>query len=126
MIYKLSAQKTFSSAHALRGYKGKCENIHGHNWRVTAIVEGRKLNNIGMLVDFHVIKDILSGVVEPLDHTNLNEFSPFDKINPSAENIAGFVYARMKKALKALGLGAVKLAEVTVWESETSSAAVSE
>jgi 6-pyruvoyltetrahydropterin/6-carboxytetrahydropterin synthase len=126
MMYKLTAEKTFSSAHALRGYKGKCENIHGHNWRVRVVVGGKKLNNLGMLVDFHVVKYMLDEVVESLDHTNLNEINPFEKVNPSAENIAAYIYKGMKKTLREQGHKGVSLAEVTVWESETSSATVSE
>src|SRR5919201_2493306 len=84
-------EMTFSSAHALRGYRGKCENTHGHNYRVEVYVRGEELNEIGLLVDFKDLKAATRRVVGRLDHKNLNELPPFDReLNPSAEHLAGY------------------------------------
>ncbi|MCS6874340.1 MAG: 6-carboxytetrahydropterin synthase QueD [Pyrinomonadaceae bacterium] len=85
-------EREFSSAHQLRGYKGKCENLHGHNYKVEIYARGRELNDIGLLIDFGDLKKAADEVVKYLDHRNLNELSPFDEeLNPSAENIARFI-----------------------------------
>jgi len=121
MKYKLSVFGNFSSAHFLRQYKGKCENLHGHNWKVRVCLSGRKLDSAGMLIDFTDIKKHLATIMTELDHKSLNETPPFDKINPTAENIAAFVFKKIKK----LETDDIKIYEVEVWESETSSAIVS-
>jgi 6-pyruvoyltetrahydropterin/6-carboxytetrahydropterin synthase len=125
MNYEISVEKSFSSAHALRGYKGKCENLHGHNWKIKVFVKGKKLNELGMLVDFTDIKDILSQVLHELDHKNLNEVKPFDKINPSAENLAAWIFEKMAAVIKKVKYKNISVSKVTVWESETSCATVS-
>ena len=120
MKYKLSVFKHFSSAHALRGCKGKCENLHGHNWKVRVCLCGTKLDEIGMLVDFTDMKAHLDKIMAKLDHKFLNETAPFDEINPTAENIATFIFNEMK----IFETEDIKVCEVEVWESETSSAVV--
>lgn len=91
-FYEVMIEREFSSAHQLRGYKGKCENLHGHNYKVEIYAKGRELNHIGLLVDFADLKKAADEVVKYLDHRNLNELPPFDEeLNPSAENIARFV-----------------------------------
>src|SRR5262245_37045621 len=85
-VYEVSIEMEFSSAHALRGYRGKCENTHGHNYRVEVHVRGERLDDIGLLVDFRELKAATRRVVEYLDHKNINELPPFDvELNPSAE-----------------------------------------
>ena len=121
MKYKLSVIKSFASAHCLREYKGKCENMHGHNWKVRAAFSGTKLDKTGMLFDFTDIKAHLDTIMTYLDHKFLNETPPFDKINPTAENIAAFIFEKLKEA----ETETAKVCEVEVWESETSSATVS-
>lgn len=123
MNYSVSIEKTFSSAHALRGYRGKCERLHGHNWKVRATVSGRRLNKTGMLLDFNDLKALLGEILEPLDHLNLNEVPPFNTSNPSAENIAGYIYVKLKKAIKNFDAH-LAVEEVIVWESDSSSARV--
>ena len=120
MKYKLSVTKSFASAHCLREYKGKCENLHGHNWRIKAAFFGTKLDNTGMLIDFADIKKCLDGIVAYLDHKFLNEISPFDKINPTAEHIASFIFEQLKKMETENATGC----EVEVWESESSSVTI--
>ncbi len=118
-MYILTVEDNFSSAHQLRGYKGKCENMHGHNWKVTLSIKGSELDNIGLLIDFHEIKGILKDIMNYLDHKNLNETAPFDTINPSSENIARYICEEVERSLKT-GYKGVTAESVTVWESGTS------
>jgi 6-pyruvoyltetrahydropterin/6-carboxytetrahydropterin synthase len=115
-MYLLRVQGNFSSAHNLRGYKGKCEEVHGHNWKVEAEVGGSSVDKTGMLVDFKILKTRLQEVLEKLDHKHLNLTSYFKDINPSSEHIAKFIYEQLKP--KTPGLKSV-----IVWENENSSAA---
>jgi 6-pyruvoyltetrahydropterin/6-carboxytetrahydropterin synthase len=118
-MYKLSVEQHFDAAHALRGYKGKCENLHGHRFQVKVKVTSNKLDDIGLAFDFSELKRMLKEVLSRFDHTNLNETPPFDKINPSSENIARTVYEAMKIELKD---APVELAAVKVYESPESAA----
>ena len=91
-FYEVMIERDFSSAHQLRGYKGKCENLHGHNYKLEIYAKGEELNNIGLLIDFLELKKAADEIVKYLDHRNLNELPPFDEeLNPSAENIARYV-----------------------------------
>jgi 6-pyruvoyltetrahydropterin/6-carboxytetrahydropterin synthase len=122
MKYKLSVTKNFASAHCLREYKGRCENLHGHNWKIKVTLSGSKLDSVGMLIDFTDIKRYLEDkIISYLDHRFLNEIEPFNKINPTAENIAAFIYEQLKQ----IETENVKVFEVEVWESESSSATIS-
>ncbi len=118
-MYELSVEVGFAAAHQLRGYKGKCENMHGHNWRVQVSVMAERLNEIDIAIDFHDLRKIAGEVVAPLDHAFLNEVFPFTEKNPSSENIAKWIFDTLKKKI---GNGNLRMAAVTVWESETASA----
>ncbi|MEK6691343.1 MAG: 6-carboxytetrahydropterin synthase QueD [Nitrospirota bacterium] len=118
-MYELMVETGFSAAHQLRGYDGKCERLHGHNWRVNVHVTAERLNEIGLAIDFHELKKIAEEILFPLDHSNLNEVFPFTEINPSSENIAKWVYDNLKKKISGKN---VQVSMVTVWESETASA----
>ena len=118
-MYILTVEEFFSSAHQLTGYKGKCENIHGHNWKVVLSVKGEKLDATGLLVDFHDLKKLLNAILQALDHKNLNEIKPFDEMNPSSENIARYVAEKAGGELDRFGRE-ISIESVTVWESETS------
>ena len=118
-MYDLMIESQFSSAHQLRGYKGKCEALHGHNWRVQITVSSDNLNDIGIMVDFHELKDISGEVISSLDHSFLNDVFPFTEINPSSENIAKWIFDSMKKKIDSK---LCDVSSVTVWENETSSA----
>jgi 6-pyruvoyltetrahydropterin/6-carboxytetrahydropterin synthase len=120
MNYKLSVTKNFSSAHCLRKYKGKCENLHGHNWKIKATFCGTKLDTRGMLIDFTDIKKHLDKIILYLDHKFLNEIEPFNKINPTAENLAAFILEQ----LKSIETENAKVCEVAVWENDSSCAVV--
>jgi len=118
-MFILTVEDSFSSAHQLMGYKGKCENLHGHNWKIAASVKGERLDRIGILVDFHEIKRILKSIIGELDHKNLNDIPPFNETNPTSENIAKYIYEKFTDALGENNEN-VKLESITVWESETS------
>ena len=94
--FEVMIERNFSSAHQLRGYKGKCENLHGHNYRIEIFARGRELDNIGLLVDFGELKAAADEIVNYLDHRNINELPPFDaELNPSAENLARYILERV-------------------------------
>jgi len=118
-MFELMVETHFSSAHQLRGYKGACERLHGHNWKVQVYVLAERLNDIDIAMDFHDLKRITEEVLAPLDHGFLNDIFPFTEKNPSSENIAKWIYDSLKKKLDD---GDVNLSAVTVWESETASA----
>ncbi len=118
-MFEVKVLGGFASAHYLREYKGKCENMHGHNYKIEAVVSAVKLNNIGLAVDFGDVKAALHEITETLDHKVLDELAPFKKANPSAENISKHIYAELKKKVKLKG---VKVARVSVWETERSCA----
>ena len=93
--FEVKIERNFSSAHQLRGYKGKCENLHGHNYRIEIYARGRELDNIGLLVDFVELKAAADDVVQYLDHRNINELAPFVELQPSAENLAKYILERV-------------------------------
>ena len=113
-MWRLKVIDSFSAAHFLRNYKGKCENLHGHNWKVELEVEGERLDETGLLIDFKELKKILKNVLELLDHRLINDIPPFDWQNPSSENIAKFISEKVEERLPE----GVRVASVTVWESE--------
>jgi len=118
-VYKLKIRSHFSSSHQLRNYKGKCENLHGHNFLIEVMVEGRKLDpEIEYLIDFKVLKEMLNEIITTLDHIHLNNFPPFDKINPSSENLAMYIYKEMEKRLSSYE--DIRLSYVSVAESDSS------
>ena len=119
-MFEITIEETFAAGHALRNYRGKCENVHGHNYRCQVTVEGEELDHIGLLVDFVELKRVVHAVLDRMDHQWLNDWPPFDKINPSAENMAKFIYDEV-----IAGLGTrpgVRIAWVKLWETDTSSA----
>ena len=120
-MFEVSVDQTFAAGHALRNYKGKCENVHGHNFKVRVIIEGERLDDTGMLVDFIDVKTAMRAVIERLDHQFLNEIPPFIEKNPSAENIAEYFHGEMSAALKGAPVP-IRIREVTVWETDIQSA----
>lgn len=118
-MFNLKVVSSFSAAHYLRGYKGKCENLHGHNWKVQVSVSNKELDSIGMVIDFKELKNTLEDALKELDHKCLNDISPFDRKNPSSENIAVYIYNRIKEILKGKNCS---LKSVSVWEQENSQA----
>jgi 6-pyruvoyltetrahydropterin/6-carboxytetrahydropterin synthase len=120
-MFEVAVEQTFAAGHALRNYKGACENVHGHNFRIQVTLEGERLDGAGMLVDFLDVKASMRDVIARLDHQFLNEVQPFDVINPSAENIAEYFHTEMSSALAANPVP-VRIREVKVWETEIQSA----
>jgi 6-pyruvoyltetrahydropterin/6-carboxytetrahydropterin synthase len=116
--FEVMIERNFSSAHQLRGYKGKCENLHGHNYKIEIYARGRELDNIGLLVDFGELKTAADEVVQYLDHRNINELSPFDvELNPSAENLARYILERVSARV---GDERVQIYKVRCYETPTS------
>jgi 6-pyruvoyltetrahydropterin/6-carboxytetrahydropterin synthase len=118
-MFEVSVEKTFAAGHALRNYRGKCENVHGHNYRVLVTIQGQELDSIGLLVDFVEVKKLMSQVIDRLDHQFINDVEPFDILNPSAENMAKYFYEEISTGL---GESPVRVGEVKVWETDTASA----
>ena len=117
-MFEVMIERHFSSAHQLRGYKGKCENLHGHNYKIEIYARGRELNNIGLLVDFVELKEAADGIVQYLDHRNINELPPFDEeLNPSAENLARFI---LEWIAARIGDKRVEIYKVRCFETPTS------
>ncbi|HEX8071494.1 MAG TPA: 6-carboxytetrahydropterin synthase QueD [Pyrinomonadaceae bacterium] len=116
--FEVMIERNFSSAHQLRGYKGKCENLHGHNYKIEIYARGRELDNIGLLVDFGELKAAADEVVRYLDHRNINELPPFDEeLNPSAENLARYILERVAAQV---GDERVRVYKVRCFETPTS------
>ena len=119
-MFEVTIEKTFAAAHFLRDYHGKCERLHGHNYKVQVKVEGEKLAFNGLLVDFKDVKRLTDEALEKLDHYHLNETPPFDKLNPSAENIAWYIHGEVSRRLGEMRLETpVRVSEVKVWETDT-------
>ena len=113
-MYEISAEKHFDAAHFLRGYKGKCEALHGHRFKVVAKLRASWLDNIGMAYDFTELKQHLDDILVRFDHTCLNDVPPFDKINPSSENIAATIYEELQRKLAPVPIA---ISGIEVWES---------
>lgn len=118
-MYKIGVISHFSAAHSLRNYKGKCESLHGHNWKVELIVSSAKLNPCGMVIDFSELRSMLYSVLEHLDHKHLNDLDYFRENNPSSEEIARYIFINLEKRIAEKNC---KLDEVRVWETENSHA----
>ena len=120
-MFEVCVEYTFAAGHALRHYKGKCENVHGHNYRIQVAVEGEKLNAIGLLVDFVALKKNLRATADRLDHQFINDLEPFTVINPSAENLAKYFYDELNPTVQGEPeQGPVRISCITVWETDTS------
>jgi 6-pyruvoyltetrahydropterin/6-carboxytetrahydropterin synthase len=120
-MFQVSVEETFSAGHALRGYRGKCENPHGHNYRVRVTLEGAQLDSIGLLCDFTELKQVLRGIIASLDHQFMNDLEMFRTVNPSAENMAKYFYDEITRQLKSLPPGA-HVTDTTIWETDTTRA----
>jgi len=117
-MFEISVEESFAAGHSLRNYRGKCEKVHGHNYKVRVTLEGETLNEAGLLVDFTELKRVLHSVIERLDHEFLNDIPPFDKLNPSAENMSKYFHDEIGKGLAAQE--GVRVASVRIWETDTS------
>lgn len=117
-VYTLKVLTDFASAHSLREYPGDCARLHGHNWKVEVEVRAHTLDAIGISIDFKTVKGVARRICGELDHHYLNEIPPFDRINPTAENLAAYIYQRVGEAINN---ERVNVHAVTLWETDTSS-----
>ena len=120
-MFEIFVEETFAAGHALRGYRGKCENPHGHNYRLRITLQGPELDQTGLLYDFVHLKQVMHTVMEGVDHKFLNDQAPFDKLNPSAENIAKYFYEELSKQISVNSNGA-SITRVDIWETDTTRA----
>jgi len=115
-MFELSVKGSIASAHFLREYEGKCKNLHGHTWKIEVTIISDRLDDIGMVADFTVLKKQLKEFLSTIDHVCLNDLSFFKEVNPSTENIAKYIYTHFADVIKPL-----KIKAVQAWESDTSS-----
>ena len=119
-MFEITVQAGFSSGHYLRDYYGKCENPHGHNYRVLVTLVGEQLEPNGLLMDFKLLKQVLKPTVESLDHRMINDLEPFTTVNPSAENLAKYFFDQTAGELREMTQGRVRVKDCTVFETDTS------
>jgi 6-pyruvoyltetrahydropterin/6-carboxytetrahydropterin synthase len=118
-MYEVQIITHFSAAHQLRNFRGSCEKLHGHNWKVEVTLKGERLNEAELLMDFKDVKDATNKALEELDHSFLNELPQFKDKNPSSENIAAYLFAKLANKLNN---DLIKVSKVTAWESDFSNA----
>ncbi|QEE27612.1 6-carboxytetrahydropterin synthase QueD [Terriglobus albidus] len=121
-MFEITVEATFSSGHYLRNYHGKCENPHGHNYRVLVTLQGKELDESGLLLDFKLLKQVMRPVVNYLDHQMINDLKPFDEVNPSAENLARYFYQETSKQMLEMTNGRVSVKDCVMYETDTSMA----
>jgi 6-pyruvoyltetrahydropterin/6-carboxytetrahydropterin synthase len=121
-MFEVSVEDSFAAGHALRGYRGKCENPHGHNYKVRITLAGEKLDDIGLLYDFKDLKQAMNQIIDRLDHQMLNDIEPFRQLNPSAENMARYFYQEATSHLTQTTGGRVKVKLVKIWETDSTTA----
>ncbi len=121
-MYEVTAEAGFSSGHYLRNYHGRCENPHGHNYKVRVTLTGAALDATGLLLDFKMLKQVMRPVIDRIDHQMLNDLEPFVTLTPSAENIARYFYEQTNEQLAGMTEGRVRVKNCTIWETDTTSA----
>ena len=120
-MFEVTVEAGFSSGHYLRNYRGKCENPHGHNYKVFVTLVGEELDEAGMLLDFKLLKQVMRPTVDYLDHRMINDLEPFvSEINPSAENLAKYFYQQTSTQLHQMTDGRVRVKDCTLYETDTS------
>jgi 6-pyruvoyltetrahydropterin/6-carboxytetrahydropterin synthase len=121
-MFEVTVERGFSSGHFLRNYKGKCENPHGHNYKVRITLRGEALDHAGLLLDFRDLKQVMRPVIDRLDHQMINDIEPFTTINPSAENLAKYFYEETNRQLAEMTGGRVRVKDCTIYETDTTTA----
>ncbi len=121
-MFEVTVEDTFAAGHYLRNYKGKCENPHGHNYKVQVTLQAAELDHAGLLLDFKDLKLVMKHVIDRLDHQMINEVPPFTEINPSAENLARYFYQETNARLKDMTAGRVRISRVVMYETDTTAA----
>ena len=121
-MYEVTVEAGFSSGHYLRNYQGKCENPHGHNYKVRVTLQGKELDQTGLLLDFKLLKQVMRPVIDHLDHRMINDLLPFTEINPSAENLSRYFYDETTRQLHQMTQGRVRIKDCTIYETDQTSA----
>src|SRR6202046_390640 len=121
-MFEVTVEDTFAAGHYLRNYKGKCENPHGHNYKIRVTLAGAELDKAGLLLDFKDLREVMKHVIERLDHQMLNDLDPFTTINPSAENLAKYFYDETNRQLAEMTAGRVRVKDCTIYETDTTTA----
>lgn len=121
-MFEVTVEAGFSSGHFLRNYRGKCENPHGHNYKVRVTLRGEALDKAGLLLDFKDLKQVMRPVIDRLDHQMLNDLDPFTELNPSAENLARYFYQETNRQLEEMTAGRVQVKDCTIYETDTTTA----
>lgn len=122
-FYTLKIRTEIAASHIIEGHPGKCSRLHGHNWKIDVEVTTGQLDELGMGMDFADLKAETKAVTEPLDHRHLNDLPGFDGINPTAENVAAYIYREVGTRLEKLGF---QVARVTIWETDRASVTYNE
>jgi 6-pyruvoyltetrahydropterin/6-carboxytetrahydropterin synthase len=122
-MYKINVSASFPGAHFLSGYDGVCKNLHGHNWQVRVQLASQTTDELGMAIDFKVVKEHLNALMDRFDHQHLNELDWFANENPTSENIAKVIFHELKRTLSSQ---TIRVNEVEVWESNSTSVIYSE
>jgi len=125
-MFEVTVEDSFAAGHYLRNYRGKCENPHGHNYKVRVTLAGKELDKAGLLLDFKDLREVMRQVIDRLDHQMLNNIEPFKELNPSAENLAKYLYDQTNTGLRQITNGRVHVKDVTVFETDTTTAKYSE
>ena len=125
-MYEVTVEDTFAAGHYLRNYKGKCEKPHGHNYKVRVTLAGKELDKAGLLLDFKDLREVVKQVIDRLDHQMINDIVPFTELNPSAENLAKYFYDETNGRLQRVTNGRVFGHDVTIFETDTTTAKYSE
>ncbi|HEX8815900.1 MAG TPA: 6-carboxytetrahydropterin synthase QueD [Terriglobales bacterium] len=125
-MFEVTVDDTFAAGHYLRNYKGKCENPHGHNYKIRVTLTGQELDKAGLLLDFKDLREVMRHTIERLDHQMINDIEPFTSLNPSAENLAKYFFDQASAKLSAVTNGRVKVKNVTVFETDVTTATYSE
>jgi 6-pyruvoyltetrahydropterin/6-carboxytetrahydropterin synthase len=122
IMFEVTVEAGFSAGHYLRNYRGKCENPHGHNYKVRITLRGRELDAAGLLLDFKQLKHVMRPVIERLDHQMINDIAPFTELNPSAENLAHYFFDETNVQLREMTEGRVTVKDCTIYETDTTTA----
>ncbi len=121
-MYEVRVEAGFAAGHYLRNYRGKCENPHGHNYKVQVTLRGEKLDEAGLLLDFKLLKHVMRPVIDRLDHQMMNDIEPFITLNPSAENLARYFFDQTNTQLEEMTAGRVRVKDCTIFETDTTTA----
>ena len=125
-MFEVTVEDSFAAGHYLRNYKGKCENPHGHNYKLRVTLAGNELDKAGLLLDFKDLREVMRRVTDRLDHQMINDVEPFTVLNPSAENLSKYFFDETNAKLNVVTNGRVWVKNVTVYETDTTTATYSE